>query len=574
MIESHPVSTHSSASAPPVPVWTATEIALTAHDPHSDPFHTVSVDAVFRGPGGRVLRRPAFWDGGASWKIRFAPTVPGRWTWTTRSSVPDSGLDRQRGSVDAVPYRGSNPFFRHGFLRVSENRRHLCHADGTPFLWLGDTHWLWEQERLDGTGPDFDAMARTRARQGFTVYQVELFDRWSGDQPNLKLFQENIDPKWRWLAEHGIAAACTHGLLDTRPTPRTAPREAAMARMLCARYGAYSCVWALFQECTGHYAHWFDDTRQRDRFRDVARAVGRAYHRHDAYGHPRTAHGDAPLKTFYRGEEWLDFTLLQGGHEARIDRDGYHALYFDDATRPYPLIEGEANYELLYEGSDPGHPPAISTAAMREKAWQAVLAGCAGYTYGANGVWQAIGAPNDSDLHRVYGRTSWSRGIVAPGAEQLGHLKRFLQSLPWHRLVPRPECDGVCAGPAATPPRDRPVVSTDRDGTFLIAYLPGGCGDGAVLHRLGKGVWQAEWFDPRTGRAWRIGTIRPGARNWPIPPKPTPDDWVLRLDAVGGARLDAIPSRWSSVRAERERDRARNLADRADVGCSSNDDGH
>jgi len=117
-------------------------------------------------------------------------------------------------------------------------------------------------------------------------------------------------------------------------------------------------------------------------------------------------------------------------------------------------------------------------------------------------------------------------------------------------------------------------VATDRAGTFLIAYLPGGCGDGAVLHRLGKGLWQAEWFDPRTGRAPRIGTIRPGARNWPIPPKPTPGDWVLRLDAVGGARLDAIPSRWSSVRAERERDRARNLADRADVGCSSNDDGH
>ena len=555
----------------PATVWTACEIRLDARATYMDPFRDVEVVARFRGPGGRVLDRPAFWDGGSVWRVRFAPTCPGRWTWSTSGPTADPGLHGRTGRIDAAPYRGTDAFRRHGFLKVAPGRRHLCHADGTPFFWLGDTHWLWEQERLDGTGPDFHAMARTRVRQGFNVYQVELFDRWDGDQPNLRLFQGHIDTKWRWLAEHGIAAACTHGLLTTRPGPDTAPREAAMARYLCARYGAYPAVWPMFQECTGHYGQWFENEAQRAAFRDVVRAVGRAYRRHDAYGHPRTAHSDAPLLTWFRGKDWLDFTLLQGGHEERIDRDGYHALYFDDAHRVCPLIEGEANYEALYEGADPGRPAPISTAAMRGKAWQAMLAGCAGITYGANGVWQAIEQPGDSDLHRVYGRTRWTRGIALPGADQLGHLKRFFTGFAWHRLVPRPACDGFCTGPAVTAPGDRPVVASDQDGRRMVAYLPERCGDGAVLRRLGAGPWNAAWFDPRTGARRPIGAVRPIGGAWTIPMRPTDDDWVVHLEARGSARLEATPSRWGDVRAERERDQRRNRAGAARVSCSSND---
>ena len=563
------------AKAIETPVWTAVEIPLEATSNHRDPFWNVSVDCEFRGPGGRVVRRSAFWDGGNQWKLRFAPTAIGTWTWSTIGPAHDKGLHGRSGVVQAVPYRGENPFRRHGFLRVDRSGRHLCHADGTPFLWLGDTHWLWEQETLGGNGPDFVAMAQTRVRQGFNVYQVELFERWDGDQPNLALFRDNIDPKWKWLAEHGIAAACTHGLLTTRPDNRTAPREEAMARMLCARYGAYPSLWLMFQECTGHYTHWFENNGQRDRFRDVVRRVGRAYRKADAYAHPRTAHSDAPLKTHYRGEEWLDFTLLQGGHEPRIDRTGYYDLYFEPRKTPLPQIEGEANYELLHDGADPGRPAPTTDSQMREKAWQAMLTGCAGYTYGANGVWQAIAAPNQSELHKVYGRTPWEKGIRLPGANQLTHWKRFFAAIPWQRLVPSPECDGVCHGPSSTPASDRPVVAVDRDGRFLVAYLPAACGKGARLQRLGNGAWNASWFDPRTGERRPIGIVRPDRGNWPLPAPPTPNDWILQLVAVGKSRLAATTPQWHRLRVARDAERAsirdRNIAALANVDCSSND---
>lgn len=38
--------------------------------------------------------------------------------------------------------QSDNPLYVHGFLRVNAaTNRYLEHADGTPFYWLGDTHW-------------------------------------------------------------------------------------------------------------------------------------------------------------------------------------------------------------------------------------------------------------------------------------------------------------------------------------------------------------------------------------------------------------------------------------------------
>ena len=57
--------------------WRVAEIPLTGSVSYVDSFQDVDVTATFTGPGGETLVRPAFWDGGNSWKIRFAPTVVG-----------------------------------------------------------------------------------------------------------------------------------------------------------------------------------------------------------------------------------------------------------------------------------------------------------------------------------------------------------------------------------------------------------------------------------------------------------------------------------------------------------------
>ena len=39
------------------------------------------------------------------------------------------------------PRVGPSVDFKHGDLKVAENKRFIVHADGTPFFYLGDTAW-------------------------------------------------------------------------------------------------------------------------------------------------------------------------------------------------------------------------------------------------------------------------------------------------------------------------------------------------------------------------------------------------------------------------------------------------
>jgi hypothetical protein len=85
-----------------------------------------------------------FWDGDKNWKARFAPPAAGSWTYSSSSS--DAGLQNVRGTFQCTAWSDSekvaNPA-RRGFVRVTTTGpragRYFQYADGTPFLWIGDT---------------------------------------------------------------------------------------------------------------------------------------------------------------------------------------------------------------------------------------------------------------------------------------------------------------------------------------------------------------------------------------------------------------------------------------------------
>jgi hypothetical protein len=94
------------------PVWQVAEITLTSTGTYSDPFTDVNIDATFTGPNGVVIKRPAFWDGGSTWKVRFAPTQADTWTFTTTAiDASDAGLNNIKGTVIAIPYTGNLPLY-------------------------------------------------------------------------------------------------------------------------------------------------------------------------------------------------------------------------------------------------------------------------------------------------------------------------------------------------------------------------------------------------------------------------------------------------------------------------------
>jgi len=118
---------HPSTSAITVAQWRMAEITLTSSRNYAKPLEDVVVTATFSGPDGTSLIRPAFWDGGRTWRIRFAPTRTGSWTMITAcSDTGDSGLHGATRTISASPYAGDLPIFRHGFLKIGPTGRYLA----------------------------------------------------------------------------------------------------------------------------------------------------------------------------------------------------------------------------------------------------------------------------------------------------------------------------------------------------------------------------------------------------------------------------------------------------------------
>lgn len=122
--------------------WTTHEIVLQSEKAYTNGYTDAEVWAVFTNTRGDSLIRPAFWDGGNTWRIRFAPPDTGSiWTWITRASVGDKGLAGKTGALFSVTYTGENSLLKHGLLRMSPGKRNVVHASGKPFLVTGDTPW-------------------------------------------------------------------------------------------------------------------------------------------------------------------------------------------------------------------------------------------------------------------------------------------------------------------------------------------------------------------------------------------------------------------------------------------------
>src|ERR1043166_860004 len=149
-----------------------TEWSYRSGKSYGDPFNEVTLDVVFTSPKGDTQIVPAFWAGENLWRVRHASPLVGRHKFhTVCSDASNPDLHGQEGVLEVAPYTGDHPLFQRGPLRVSANRRHLEHHDGTPFFWLADTWWMSLCKRLEFPG-EFQMLAADRVRKGFTVIQI------------------------------------------------------------------------------------------------------------------------------------------------------------------------------------------------------------------------------------------------------------------------------------------------------------------------------------------------------------------------------------------------------------------
>lgn len=526
-------------NAPSPACWQVTELSFTSTVDYANPFADVRLLVRFT-HGETTIVRPAYWDGERAWRVRFAAPSPGEWHWTTESSdAANSGLHGRHGSLTVVPYEGDNPNYRHGMVRVSDNRRYFVRADSTPFFWLGDTHWqMADWERLhDNNAPDarpgvsqFEQLLDDRVAKGFTVYQNYFVGHerhwWRDDQYaciDPTRFREVLDPMIAMIVDRGMVVAQGIGLYVTA---LKVPHES-LARLgdyVAARYGAYPLVWFTGQEVNL-------PPRNGQPVTDLEgwRGSAEAYAKGNGYGQPIGGHMFPGRPTVWGEEPWHTWFPLQGGHTGVGPRKVADYRFYWDYEPRKPFLETEAMYEQIICG-----PRYADAADVRQVAWKALLNGSYGFTYGAAAVWLFKWDKADGRGNTYNPGTWWYDGMNLPGSTQLSFLRTFFESVEWWRLTPR---FGDAAWCDFLDPERTVAAGIDDDLAVVYAYGP------AVrlgrLRGLADADYAAWWLDPRTGIGYRIAEgIRPEGGTWSLPRKPDPGDWVLVLRKGRGPELD------------------------------------
>ena len=152
--------------------WHPVDLSFFSTTPHSNPFTGVALSATFTGPGSVVLTVPGFYAGDSIWKVRFAPTRIGTWTYATTSN--DTLLSGVSGTVSCVANTQSNV---HGRLFVdSLNPHHFRFEDGTPyFLMGGEIDWLGLMRCGDTTIARQKRIIDMYAARGFSAINMSAY---------------------------------------------------------------------------------------------------------------------------------------------------------------------------------------------------------------------------------------------------------------------------------------------------------------------------------------------------------------------------------------------------------------
>jgi hypothetical protein len=460
----------------------------------------------------------------------------------TRASSSWLGLVCALGFA-AAPAEGALPR-----LKVSENRRFLVDEGGKPFFYLGDTAW----ELFHRLGrEEVDRYLEDRARKGFSVVQAVALAELDGladpnpyghrplrqndpTQPDVREgpandYWDHVD----YVVDKANALGLYVGFLPTwgdkwnkkwgvGPEIFTPANAAAYGEWLGRRYRERGVIWILGgdrpAETEGHKA--------------ILRAMAAGLRQGDGGAHLITLHptGGSGSAEAFHGEDWLDFNMRQNGHVAEFSGryDTTRADY--DRVPTKPVLDAEPIYEdhpVSFDAKRFGH--SIAADVRRPLYWD-LFGGACGHTYGHHSVWQMWAPPrppvNDPLL-------PWFEAIAQPGAGQMQHARRLLESRPFLTRVPDDTVIVVDRVATALPGagRYRFVATRDSEGRYAMVYAPVGRPFRVRMSAIRGARVKAWWFNPRDGQATAIGEFANEGERAFTPPDPgEPLDWVLVLD--------------------------------------------
>lgn len=482
-------------------VWKPVEICFTAKEKYQDAFNDAEMDVLISDGHGETWNVPAFWAGGDTWKVRFSAPKPGVYSYETKcSNALDQGLNGQRGEFEIKRYTGGNPLYVHGPLQVMDNKRYFEHQDGTPFAWLGDTWWNMESSRMSENG-EIAYLAEDRARKGFTVIaavngfwcDLGVCDERMGNAAGLawKGNFDTINPEYYNIVDKKVEQITDAGLVISMAAAwgfylayMGLEKMKKHVRYMIARYAAYPVVWLTAGESLmpfyeemltkdGVYNYYFENKGRLGMLVENARTGWTQIIEHmketDPYHRLLTIHtrvNEISTEVVTK-PELLDFIVYQAG---RHSDDKFTLVpQTEECTKralaqspERPVVNAECCYEgMMYQCGAP---------IQRWIFWHAVLTGCAGWTYGANGMFTAnhehepFGMPY---YKRCWGEQTWQEAVHFEGSQHVGNCRKYLNQYEWWRLRP---LEDMIEEPEGISDYER-AVAAQIEGELVMAYM-------------------------------------------------------------------------------------------------------
>ncbi len=490
--------------------WERWEHQLTSDRDYPNPCTDVQVHVQFNGPQGCVRQGMGFWDGDKCFRIRCAFPSPGEWTWhTTCSDTTNHGLDGQSGTVQVKSSRGKGVIKKHGYPKVSTDGRLLIHADGTPFLWVGDTCWA---APVHATEMEWKRYVLNRASKGYSVLQISIAPDWALEhsrlgispflsqlpditKPNPQFFQA-LDQKMAVANDAGLIVLMV-GLMETPYRYPQPEQTAVLSRYIATRYSSFA---AIFSPSFDSGIHETETLASVNAIREAAPT------------NLITMHMGTGVPPRFHTSDWLSFDMYQSGHNGgdavrQSERATDMPADILALTPRKPIINGEA----IYEGDLGG------AYGVRRTAWLSFLSGAVGYTAGINQVYK------------------WTEDVTAkmnvPSSDQISLLARSLGTTSWWNLEPAP-------WRILNQPQDRArlmAFALMKDHALGLGYLPGNESINLNLE-VRQPRYNMLWINPATG-SWCEGSTIATSREVDLKP-PDARDWVLLLAQPSSPAID------------------------------------
>jgi hypothetical protein len=405
----------------------------------------------------------------------------------------------------------SNPT-RRGFVHVENDGhrkgRYFVYSDGTPFLWIGDTWWNWTKKDIHFSS--FKKLVDDRVEKGFTLGQLFVpGNGWGSISSITNSSYTNVDIDHMQKVERMIRYANSKGMtvwvhgwwsrenLDDKVGAEKIRR---WWKYLINRLGAYNVIWVLAGEYNMHNYGGFELSFWKE--------LGRMVEEADPYNRIISTHttppawgGGADAPQWSTGEvlhqqSWLDYNQSQVGH-GRWRNEMIPGIIRKDYDRipPKPVVVTEPWYEFKLDT-----PKAFN---IRYGAWTAFLSGAAGHSYGGGHIWrghlpESPGAGGAWPVDKSFETTT----LDYPGAVSMGHMAKFLKTIPWWKLEPHPELMQEYS---------EKFLSAIPGKTY-VAYLPwGGTTKINLNHASPKEEFHYQWINAASGKTTDEGTVKGGA---------------------------------------------------------------